>query len=151
MWVRTAGSVSRVRGGLAGIGLGVGFLLGVTACDNGAGSGASRYCDVVKVVQAGADPLADQSIYGDPAKLKAALEVRVKTYTDLAAAAPKDVQADADTVRDSVIKVNNALNAAGYQSAAANSDPTVKAVLADQALQDAQSRLAAYDAEHCTG
>ena len=41
------------------------------ACDTGGTSGASRYCDVVKVVQAGADPLADQSIYGDPARLEA--------------------------------------------------------------------------------
>ena len=136
-----------MRGVLAGLGLGL--VLGTAACDTGGTSGASRYCDVVKVVQAGADPLADQSIYGDPARLKAALEVRVKTYTDLAAAAPKEVQADADTVRDEVIKVNNALNAAGYQSAAANNDPIVKAVLADQGLQDAQARLAAYDAEHC--
>ena len=42
--------------------------------------------------------------------------MRVKTYTDLAAAAPTEVRADASTVRDGVIKVNNALNAAGYQS-----------------------------------
>ena len=49
-----------------------------------------------------------------------------------------------------MIKVNNALSAAGYQSAAANTDPTVQAVLADQGLQDAQARLAAYDADHCT-
>ena len=63
----------------------------------------------------------------------------MKTYTDLAAAAPTEVHADANTVRDGVIKVNNALNAAGYQSAAANTDPTVQAVLADQRLQDAQS------------
>ena len=140
-----------MRGVLAAFGLGVGLVLGATACDTGGTSGASRYCDVVKVVQAGVDPLSDQSIYGDPARLQAALEVRVKTYTDLAAAAPQEIRTDANTLRDGVIKVNNALKAAGYQSAAANSDPTVQAVLADQSLQDAQSRLGAYDAKHCTG
>jgi hypothetical protein len=137
--------------GAVGVGVALALVLGTTGCDNGGTSGASRYCDVVKVVQAGVDPLSDQSIYGDPARLQAALEVRVKTYTDLAAAAPKEIRADADTVRDGVIKVNNALKAAGYQSAAANSDPTVKAVLSDKSLQDAQSRLGTYDAEHCTG
>jgi hypothetical protein len=136
---------------LVGLGVGLGLVVGAAACDTGGTSGASRYCDVVKQVQAGADPLADQSIYGDPGRLKAALAVRVKTYTDLAADAPDAVRADANAVRDSVIKVNNALNAAGYQSAAANTDPTVQAVLADTALHDAQARLAAYDAEKCTG
>ena len=106
---------------------------------------------MVKQVQAGADPLADQSIYGDPDRLKAALSVRVKTYTDLAADAPAEIRADANTVRDGVIKINNALDAAGFQSAAANTDPTVQGVLSDPALQEAQRRLAAYDAEHCAG
>jgi hypothetical protein len=133
------------------VGLGLGLVLGATACDTGGTSGASRYCDVVKQVQAGVDPLADQAIFTDPARLKAALAVRVKTYTDLAAEAPEAIRTDANAVRDGVIKLNNALNAAGYQSAAANSDPTVKAVLADTSLQDAQGRLAAYDAEKCTG
>lgn len=132
-----------------GLGLGLVLLVGATACDTGGTSGASRYCDVVKQVQAGVDPLADQAILTDPARLKAALLARVKTYTDLAAEAPEAVRADANTVRDGVIKLNNALNAAGYQSAAANTDPTVKAVLADTGLQDAQGRLAAYDAEKC--
>ncbi len=129
--------------------MGLGLVLLLGACDTGGTSGASRYCDVVKQVQAGVDPLADQAIFGDPARLKTALLARVKTYTDLAAAAPDAVRTDANTVRDGVIKLNNALNAAGYQSAAANSDPTVKAVLADTSLQDAQARLAAYDAEKC--
>ena len=131
--------------------LGLGLVLGTAACDSGGTNGASRYCDVVKQVQAGADPLADQSIYGNPDRLKAALAVRVKTYTDLAANAPSDIRADANMVRDGVIKINNALDAAGFQSVAANTDPTVQAVLSDPALQAAQSRLAAYDAEHCTG
>jgi hypothetical protein len=131
------------------VGLGLGLVLGAAACDTGGTSGASRYCDVVKVVQAGVDPLSDQSIYGDPARLKAALATRVQTYTDLAAAAPSEVRADASTLRDDVIKVNNALSAAGFQSVAANTDPTVQAVLSDPALQAAQGRLAAYDAEHC--
>jgi hypothetical protein len=136
-----------VRRVLAGLGLGL--LVAATACDTGGTSGASRYCDVVKVARAAVDPLSDQSIYGDPARLKAALATRVKTYTDLAADAPSEVRAAANTVRDGVIKVNNALSDAGYQSAAANTDPTVQAVLSDPALQDAQSQLAAYDAEHC--
>jgi hypothetical protein len=140
--------VRSVRG--LGLAAGVGFgLVVAAACDAGGMSGASRYCDVVKQVQASVDPLADQSIYGDPARLKDALIARVKTYTDLAGRAPDEIRPDANTVRDSVIKVNNALAAAGYQSAAANSDPTVQAVLSDQALQDAQARMAAYDAEHC--
>ena len=131
--------------------IGLGLVLGATACDAGSSSGASRYCDVVKQVQASVDPLADQSIYSDPGRLKDALMVRVKTYTDLAAQAPDEIRPDANTVRDGVIKVNNALAAAGYQSAAANRDPTLQAVLNDQGLHDAQARLAGYDAEHCTG
>ena len=133
------------------VGLGLGLVLVTAACDSGGTNGASRYCDVVKQVQAGADPLADQSIYGDPDRLRAALAVRVKTYTDLAANAPSEIRADASTVRDGVIKVNNALDAAGFQSVAANSDPTVQEVLSDPALQAARGRLAAYDAEHCAG
>ena len=132
------------------MGLGLGLALVASGCDTGGSSGASRYCDVVKQVEAGVDPLADQAIFSDPARLKAALDVRVKTYSALAASAPEEVRADASAVRDGVIKLNNALSAAGYQSAAANSDPAVQAVVSDQALQDAQGRLAAYDAEHCT-
>ncbi len=135
---------------MLGLGLAVGLVVTTAACDTGGTSGASRYCDVVKQVHASVDPLADQSIYGDPARLKDALIARVKTYTDLAGRAPDKIRADAGTVRDGVIKVNNALAAAGYQSAAANTDPTVQAVLSDQALQDAQARLAAYDAAHCS-
>ena len=125
-------------------------MLGTAACSNGSdGNGASRYCDVVKQVQAGVDPLADQSIYADPARLKEALLARVHTYTELAASAPDAARADASAVRDAVIKVNNALSRADYASAAANTDPTVKAVVSDQALLDAQARLAAFNAEHC--
>ncbi len=135
---------------LAGLGVGLVLLLFTTSCGASDNNGASRYCDIVKQVQAGVDPLADQSIFGDPTRLKDALIARVKTYTDLAGRAPDEIRADASTVRDGVIKVNNALAAAGYQSAAANSDPNVQAVLGDQGLEDAQARLAAYDAEHCT-
>jgi hypothetical protein len=134
---------------LAGLGFGL-VVTAAAACDTASTSGASRYCDVVKQVQASVDPLADQSIYADPARLKDALVARVKTYTDLAGRAPDEIRPDANLVRDGVIKVNNALAAAGYQSVAANSDPTVQAVLADPALQAAQSRLASYDTEHCS-
>lgn len=117
------------------------------ACSGG--SSAARYCDVVKVAEVATDPLADQAIYNDPDRLKAAFVARVRTYTDLAARAPSAIKADAGTVRDSLIKVNNALAAHGYQSAAANSDPTVQAALNDPAFTAATEKLRAYDAEHC--
>jgi hypothetical protein len=117
------------------------------ACSGG--SSAARYCDVVKVAEVATDPLADQAIYNDPDRLKAAFVARVRTYTDLAARAPSPIKADAGTVRDSLIKVNNALAAHGYQSAAANSDPTVQAALNDPAFTAATEKLRAYDAEHC--
>jgi hypothetical protein len=126
-------------------------LLGVavlSACSNST-SGTARYCDVVKVAEAGADPLADQAIYGDPARLQAAMKARATTYADLAARAPKEIRADADTVRDGVIRVNNALAKHGYQSAAANSDAELQAVLNDQAFADATQRLREFNAKTC--
>ncbi|HKA02710.1 MAG TPA: hypothetical protein VKD67_00225 [Acidimicrobiales bacterium] len=119
-----------------------------SACSSG-GSSAARYCDVVKVAEVATDPLADQAIYNDPDRLKTAFVARVRTYTDLAARAPSAIKADANTVRDSLIKVNNALAAHGYQSAAANSDPTVQAALNDPAFTAATGRLRAYNAAHC--
>jgi hypothetical protein len=122
--------------------------LAVTACASST-SGVARYCDIVKVAEVATDPLADQAIYNDPERLKAAFVARVRTYTDLAARAPSEISADADTVRDSLIKVNNALAAHGYQSAAANSDPTVQAALNDPAFTTATDKLRSYDAQHC--
>ena len=134
---------------MVGLGLGL-VLVGAAGCSGSDTDGATRYCDVVKQVQAGVDPLADQSIYADPAGLKDALIVRVKTYTDLAARAPDEVKADAATLRDGVIRVNNALSAADYRSAAANTDPAVQAVLGDAAFQAAAARLAGYNADYCS-
>jgi hypothetical protein len=115
----------------------------------GSGSTASRYCDVVKVAEVATDPLADQAIYNDPDRLKAAFVARVRTYTDLAARAPSAISAAADTVRDRLITVNNALAKHGYQSAAANTDPDVQAAVNDPAFTDATERLRAYNAAHC--
>jgi biopolymer transport protein ExbD len=112
-------------------------------------SSAARYCDVVKVAEVATDPLADQAIYNDAERLKTAFVARVRTYTDLAARAPSEISADANTVRDSLIKVNNALAAHGYQSVAANSDPTVQAALNDPAFTAATDKLRSYNAQHC--
>jgi hypothetical protein len=120
----------------------------VAACSSNA-SGVAKYCDIVKVAEVAADPLADQAIYNDPAKLKAAFVARVKTYTDLAARAPSEVRADAATVRDDLIKVNNALAAHGYQSAAANDDPALQAALEDPAFTTSTDKLRTYNAQHC--
>jgi hypothetical protein len=121
----------------------------VGAC--GAGSPtASRYCDVVKRVQASADPLSDPAIFSDPAKLRDALAARVATFTDLAAQAPDEIRTDASALRDGLIKINNALSKAEFQSAAANSDPVVQGVLADPGFQSALTNVENYDANHCT-
>jgi hypothetical protein len=133
---------------VVGVALAVGAL---AACSGGSGSGTARYCDVVKVAEAGTDPLADQVIYNDPTRLKAALRVRVQTYTDLAARAPSDISSDASTVRDGIIKVNNALAKHDYQSAAANTDADLQAALNDQAFADATDRLRAFNAKTCVG
>ena len=122
-------------------------VVALAACSSG--SSAARYCDVVKVAEVATDPLADQAIYNDPERLKTAFVARVRTYTDLAARAPSDIKADAATVRDSLIKVNNALAAHGYQSAAANDDPAVQAALKDPAFAAATDKLRTYDAQHC--
>jgi hypothetical protein len=119
-----------------------------TACSAGSPT-ASRYCDVVKQVQASADPLSDQAIYSDPTRLRDALAARVATFTDLAAQAPAEIRADADTLRDGLIKINNALSKAQFQSAAANSDPVVQGVLADPGFKDALTRVEDYNANHC--
>jgi hypothetical protein len=129
-----------------------GLLLGLLAagCSSGAAD-ASRYCDVVKQLQAAADPLADQAIFGNPEQLETALGERVRTFSELAAAAPAEIRTDADTLRDGFIKVNNALSQAHFDSAAANSDPVVQSVLADTGFQDAQGRVETYDTNHCAG
>jgi hypothetical protein len=121
-----------------------------TASACGAGSPtASRYCDVVKQLQASADPLSDQAIYSDPARLRDALAARVATFTALAAQAPDEIRTDADTLRDGFIKINNALSTAQFQSAAANSDPVVQGVLADPGFQSALTHVEDYNANHC--
>ena len=128
-----------------------GLLLGLLAagCSSGDQRTPVRYCDVVKQLQAAADPLADQAIFGNPEQLEAALGERVRTFSDLAAAAPAEIRTDADTLRDGFIKINNALSQAHFDSAAANSDPVVQSVLADTGFQDAQGRVETYDTNHC--
>jgi hypothetical protein len=123
---------------------------GLAACSSGGTGATASYCDLVKVAAAGTDPLADQSIFNDPAHLQAAMKARVQQYTDLAAKAPAEIAADAGTVRDDVIKVNNALAKHGYQSIAANSDPDLQAALNDQTLTAAAQRLMQFDADKCT-
>ena len=128
--------------------LGVVVVGAVAACSD-SGSSAARYCDVVKVAEVSTDPLADQAIYNDPEKLEAAFLARVRTYTDLAARAPSEIRTDAATVRDNLIKVNNALAAHGYESAAANADPALQAALTDPAFAASTEKLRSYDAQHC--
>ena len=127
----------------------VGVAVVLAAACSDSGSSAARYCDVVKVAEVATDPLADQAIYNDPAKLKAAFLARVRTYTDLAARAPSEIRTDAATVRDNLIKVNNALAAHGYQSVAANADPSLQSALNDPAFAASTEKLRAYDAQHC--
>jgi hypothetical protein len=132
----------------AAIVLTAGVALVAAGCSSGS-STASRYCDVVKQMEASADPLADQAIFSDPTRLRDALAARVDTFTSLAANAPPEVRTDASTLRDDLIKINNALSKAQFQSAAANSDPVVQGVLADPAFTDALTRVEDYNANHC--
>ncbi|HEY1280765.1 MAG TPA: hypothetical protein VGF22_13900 [Acidimicrobiales bacterium] len=127
----------------------VGVVVVVAAACSDSGSSAARYCDVVKVAEVATDPLADQAIYNDPDRLKAAFLARVRTYTDLAARAPAEIRADAATVRDNLIKVNNALATHEYQSAAANADPALQSALTDPAFAASTDDLRQYNAEHC--
>jgi hypothetical protein len=127
----------------------VGVVVMLAAACSDSGSSAARYCDIVKVAEVATDPLADQAIYNDPEKLKAAFLARVRTYTDLAARAPAEIRTDAATVRDNLIKVNNALAAHGYQSAAANADASLQSALTDPAFAASTEKLRAYDAQHC--
>jgi hypothetical protein len=128
--------------------VGVVVVLAAAACSD-SGSSAARYCDIVKVAEVATDPLADQAIYNDPEKLKAAFLARVRTYTDLAARAPSEIRSDAATVRDNLIKVNNALATHGYQSAAANADPALQSALTDPGFAASTDKLRTYNAQHC--
>jgi len=112
-------------------------------------SSTARYCDLVKVAEAGVDPLGDPSVLSDPARLKAALLARVDTYSQLANRAPSSVKADATKVRDALITLNNALAKQQYQSAAANTDPAVVGVIGDQSVKDAQARLQSFNGTTC--
>jgi len=127
----------------------VGVAVVLAAACSDSGSSAARYCDVVKVAEVATDPLADQAIYNDPAKLKAAFLARVRTYTDLAARAPSEIRTDGATVRENLIKVNKAPAAHGYQSVAANADPSLQSALNDPAFAASTEKLRAYDAQHC--
>jgi hypothetical protein len=112
-------------------------------------SSTARYCDIVKVAEAGADPLANPAIFNSPASLKAALLARIDTYSQLASRAPAAVRDDAAKVRDALITLNNALAKQNYQSAAANADPTVAQVLGDASVSDARNRLQSFNASTC--
>jgi hypothetical protein len=121
----------------------------VGAACTGSGNSVARYCDLVKVAEAGSDPLADQAIYNDPVLLKSAMRARVQTYTDLAGRAPSAIRTDASAVRDGVLRVNNALAKHDYHSSTANNDPEVQAVMNDPAFAAAAERLKAYNADTC--
>jgi hypothetical protein len=121
--------------------------LSLAACSTGPST--ARYCDVVKVAQAGVDPLANPAIFNNPALLKAALASRVKTYGELANRAPTSVRADAAKVRDALITLNNALAKDKYASAAANTDPAVQSIIKDVSVQDATARLQSFNLTTC--
>ena len=117
-----------------------------------AAAGAARpaaYCDNVKALEAAADPLSDQAIYADPAKLQAALQQRVTAYDRLAGTAPASIKAAADTVRDAFVKLDAAFQAKRYESAAANADPGIAAILSDPAVAAAAQSLTAFDKDTC--
>ena len=121
--------------------------ISVAACSSGPST--ARYCDVVKVAQAGVDPLADTAIFNDPTRLKAGLASRVATYGQLANRAPTAVRADAAKVRDALISLNNALAKDKYASAAANADPAVQRIIKDVSVKDATARLQSFNLTTC--
>jgi hypothetical protein len=116
----------------------------VGACSGGGQS----YCDVVRRLEVATDPLADQAIYRDPAKLGTALRDRVSVYRQLAAGAPAPRAPPPPRRRDAFVTVNDVLAAKGYASSAA-SDPAVRAVLDDPAVGAATDDLRADAASRC--
>lgn len=96
----------------------LGSMLGASCSDT---PGASRFCDVVKRIEASADPMADPSVFASPAVLRAAMEIRVRAYADLARVSPDEVAADVRTTAAQIARIDNALAAGGYDSALANS------------------------------
>jgi hypothetical protein len=110
-----------------------------------------QYCDVVRQAEATYDPLSKAGSLVDPVVVRKALTERVSTLRSLAEAAPDAVKADAAVVRDRVIEVVNALAARNYDSAAANTDPAIAAVLNDSRFTTATKTLAAFNAARCTG
>jgi hypothetical protein len=110
---------------------------------------ATKYCDVVKRIEASADPLGSAAIYQDPTALKTALDDRITTYDELAREAPSALKPSAEKLRDVNSQVRNAWAAVDFRSGALNDDPKVKGLLTDAGLASALAELQAYNVRHC--
>ena len=120
-----------------------GTLVVVASCSDVRADAA--YCERARTAEATADPLKDDSVAGDPAKLEAAMLARVQSYTALASAAPPSIRADARTLQDAFARLYNALKAVGFDRQRANGDAGVRAVLDDakvaQTKEQASTRV----------
>lgn len=109
----------------------------------------ATYCERARQAEAAADPLENDAVAGDPAKLEAAMLDRVQRYTSLAAVATTESQADARTLQDAFARLYNALKAVGFDRQRANGDAGVRAVLDDAKVGAAVTALQHYNEKAC--
>lgn len=119
----------------------------ISGCSNVQASAA--YCEQARQAEASADPLKDDAVANDPAKLEAAMLERVQRYTALSANSPSEVRDEARTLQDAFVRLYNALKAIGFDRSRANGDSGVRAVLDDAKVAEAVKSLQRYNEKAC--
>lgn len=125
------------------------LALGGTAAGCSDTPTTSRFCDVVKRIEATADPMEDTAVFARPDVLQSALELRVRAYQDLARVAPADISLDALTVAAQLSRITSAFSAAGFKSDAANT-PAITALAQDAGFAKASSSLVRFSTANCS-
>jgi hypothetical protein len=123
------------------------LLAAAVSCADPAGANG-RYCDVVKRIGVTADPLLGGAAYSDPTVLAAGMAVRVKAYTDLAAAAPTSVKVDTELVRSGLQQIAAAFAAKGNVSSTANEAP-IATLVKDTKFLQAQANVTRFSTSVC--
>ena len=109
-----------------------------------------KYCDVVHQNEAAFDPFSTPGAVTDPVVLRKSLDDQVATASALADVAPDAAHADATTVRQSMIKIANALAVHSFDAKSVDADPAVATLLTESTFQDARRRLEDFNTAHCT-
>jgi hypothetical protein len=122
-------------------------VLGVLGLGGCAQDTSGRFCDVLKRLEASADPL-DDRVLQDPAALRAALTDVVATYDELARVAPESMRADARTLSDAYHRIQDLFARANDVSASVNGSAAFKE-LTGPAFQSSVAAAARYGVRNC--